>query len=112
VWIPQRVSRLRSRIAWRRASAQAIARAGPSKTAQEAVPRDVQLAAAEAPQLPPHARVVLLEELAPLAIAELGRTLGRSDDVGEEDGGERALRRPHPGASKKRTDRGWVDQGI
>jgi hypothetical protein len=55
---------------------------------------------------------VFLEELAPLAIAELGRTLGRSDDVSEEDGGERALRRRHPGASKKRTDRGWVNQEL
>ena len=36
--------------------------------------------------------MVLLQELAPGAVAELGRLRGRADDVGEEDGREHPLR--------------------
>src|SRR5262249_19147868 len=43
-------------------------------------------------ELAPHQRVVALEELAPLAVAEPCGEGGRADDVGEEQGGEDAVR--------------------
>ena len=55
------------------ARAQRIARAGPSKRREEAVAGGVQLDSAVAGELPPHERVVLCEQLAPAAVAELAR---------------------------------------
>jgi hypothetical protein len=51
---------------------------------EEAVPRRVDLAAAEPHELAADERVVALEELQPLAIAELGRPVREAHDVGEE----------------------------
>src|SRR5262249_60806357 len=65
---------------------------GAVERADEAVAGGVALLAAEALELAPHQRVVALEELAPLAVAEPRGEGGRADDVGEEQGGEDAVR--------------------
>src|SRR6266508_155260 len=51
---------------------------------EEPVAGGVELTAAEAGELPTHTRVVLREQLAPAAVAELGQLRRRADDVGEE----------------------------
>jgi len=50
------------------------------------------LDAAEAGELAPHRRVVTGQDLAPGAVSELRRPRRRADEIGEEDGGEHALR--------------------
>ena len=52
---------------------------------EEAVAHRLHLAAAVQGELAPDRGVVALEQLPPAAVAELGRLLGRADDVGEED---------------------------
>jgi hypothetical protein len=51
---------------------------------EEAVAHRLHLAAAVVVELATHGGVVSLEQLAPGAIAELRRSFGRADDVGEE----------------------------
>ncbi len=58
---------------------------------KEPVARGVHLATAVALQRSPDQLVVLLNELTPAAIAQLGGHLGRADDVREEDGRKEAL---------------------
>src|SRR5262249_39961742 len=58
---------------------------------EEAVPRRVDLLAAEAGELVSHALVVAGEQVAPLPVAEGDGSLGRARDVGEEHP------REHPG---------------
>jgi hypothetical protein len=53
---------------------------------QEPVAGHVQLAALVAGDLAAGEGVVGLQQLAPAAVAELGRALGRAHDVGEQDG--------------------------
>src|SRR4030095_15109295 len=55
---------------------------------EDPVPGGVELPAAEAGELPTHTRVVLAEQLAPAVVAELGPLRRRTDDVGEQDGGQ------------------------
>src|SRR5438067_6035212 len=73
-------------------------RAGAADRARGAVERRhepvagrVDLDAAEALKLTPDRLVVPLEQLAPAAVAECDGSLGRSDDVGEENRGEDAI---------------------
>ena len=73
------------------ASAQRIARAGPSKRAKNPSPA---VSISEPRKRASSCRMscmVPLEQPAPSAVAELGRLGGRTDDVGEEDGREDAL---------------------
>jgi len=57
--------------------------------------------------------VVLLEELAPAAVAELGGAGGRADEVGEEDGGQHAIRsRGLPSARDELPDLGEGRVGV
>jgi hypothetical protein len=58
---------------------------GPIESSQEAVSGGVHLAAAKALELPPHQLVVSSDEVVPVVIAEPRGSLGRSDDVGEEN---------------------------
>src|SRR5205814_10584123 len=51
-----------------------------------------RLLAAVARQLASNERVMLGEQLAPRAVAELGGAYGRADDVGEEEGREHRVR--------------------
>ena len=55
---------------------------------EEAVAGGVDLSAAEAKQFAPDQLVVALEQFPPTAVAQFGCPRRRSDDVGEEDGGE------------------------
>ena len=73
------------------AQAHWIARAGPVERREEPVAGGVDLPSAEARQLRPHDTVVTLDELMPLAVAELDRLLRRADDVREEHGREHAV---------------------
>src|SRR5437762_13370032 len=57
---------------------------GAFDDAEEPVADHADLAAAERVEVPPHYRVVRVEQLAPSSIAELGRTRRRRDDVGEQ----------------------------
>jgi hypothetical protein len=57
---------------------------GPVEAGDEAIAGGVDLAAAEADQLAPNEFMVPFEQLAPSPVAELGRSSGRTDDVGEE----------------------------
>jgi len=70
---------------------QRIARAGPSKVAKKPSPAVVELASAKLVELAPDERVVPADELRPAGVAELGRLLGRADDVCEEDGRENGV---------------------
>src|SRR5262245_17802008 len=61
-------------------------RAGrPVEGREEAVTCRVALDSAVAGELPPNESVVLLEQVAPGAVTELARPLGRADDVREQD---------------------------
>ncbi len=51
---------------------------------KEPVSRRLDLIAAEPFQLLAHGGVVLVEQLLPLTVAYLGRSLGRADNVGEQ----------------------------
>jgi hypothetical protein len=53
--------------------------------------RGVELRPAKALELPADQRVVPVEEIAPHSVSELGCTLGRPDEVGEEERGENAV---------------------
>lgn len=67
---------------------------------EEAVAGPLHLAAAVEAELAADDRVMALEQLAPVAIAELRGAGGRADDVGERHGREHAVvlaRRPGPG---------------
>jgi hypothetical protein len=68
-----------------------IARAGPSKLGEESVAGCVDFDATEAEELAPNCRVVLLEQAAPAAIAELGGSLACAHDVSKEYGRKHAL---------------------
>src|SRR5205823_7146036 len=59
---------------------------------KEAVARGVLLLTTEAVELAPDERVVPLEQLTPGTIAHLCRLRARTDDVGEEDGGQHGVR--------------------
>src|SRR3990170_7057172 len=65
---------------------------GTVETGEEAIAGGVHFPAAEAHELTPHQRMMLLEQLTPGAIAERGSTLTRTDDVREEHSREDALR--------------------
>ena len=52
----------------------------------------VELLTAVPGELPANRRMMAREQVAPRAVAELGSPLRRADDVGEEDGGEHAVR--------------------
>ncbi len=70
----------------------------PVKERQEAITGRINFLAAKALEFAPHLRVMLLEQLAPGAVAKLAHPLGRADEVGDEDRGEDSLRerrRPH-----------------
>src|SRR4029453_8282529 len=58
---------------------------------EEAVTGGVELLPAEPHELSPHQRVVLGEQVAPTAVAELDQFRRRADDVGEENGREHAV---------------------
>ena len=77
----------------------------PVERGEEAVAGRAHLAAAEAAELAADRRVVLLQQVAPAAVAELGGVLGRVDDVGEEDGGQHTVgRRMGPYAGQELLD--------
>ena len=73
------------------ACAQRIARAGPSNEAKKPSPAVSSSRPRKRASWRAHDGVVPLEQLAPAAVAELGRLCGRADDVGEEDGREHAV---------------------
>jgi hypothetical protein len=67
---------------------------GPRRTVErgeEPVAGRVHLPPAEACEERTDTRTMALDERAPRAVAELSRLLGRSHDVGEENGGKHAL---------------------
>jgi hypothetical protein len=72
-------------------AAQRTARAGPSKSGEEAVARGIDLAPPEALQCLPDDVVMPVEQVAPGPIAELQGAFGRTDDVAEQHGGQHAL---------------------
>ena len=61
---------------------------GSVEGGEEVVAAGVDLAAAEAGQLVAYNGAEAVEEFAPGPVAELGGTLGRADDVGEQHRGE------------------------
>src|SRR5205085_7386766 len=63
---------------------------------EDAVARGVDLPASEPGDLRPDGGVVARDQLAPRAVAELRRALGRADDVGEEHRREDPLRLREP----------------
>ena len=75
------------------ACAQRIARAGPSNVAKNPSPAVSTSRPSKRASSRRTDRVVLLEQLAPAAVAELGGALGRADDVGEEHRREHAVGR-------------------
>jgi hypothetical protein len=72
------------------AQAQRIAR-GAIECHQEAVAGGLHLAAAMARQCVAHDRVVALEQVTPGRVSKLRSSLGRADDIREQDRGERSL---------------------
>ena len=60
--------------------------ARPVEGDEEAVTGGLDLAAAVAVEPLTDKRLLLLEQIAPAPITDLGRALGRGDDVGEDDG--------------------------
>ena len=85
VWIPARISIPSGRTASPIARAARIAFAGPSKTARKPSPRVLigrppKFSISRADNL-----VVPLDQACPALVAELGGSLGRRDDVGEQD---------------------------
>src|SRR5262249_51138591 len=64
---------------------------GAVEGGQKAVAGGSHLGSAPAPELAPHEGVVDFQQVAPLAIAELHRSLRRRDDVREEDRREHAI---------------------
>ena len=80
-------------------------RAGPSKVAKKPSPA-VSISRPRNRSSSRRTRcVVLVEQLAPAPVAELGRALGRADDVGEEHGREHAIRLgPGPDAREELLD--------
>ncbi len=73
------------------AQAHWIARAGPSKVAKKPSPAVSISRPRNARELRAHEAVVALDEIVPLAVAELDRLLRRADDVGEEHRREHAV---------------------
>ena len=73
------------------AHAQRIARAGPSKVAKKPSPAVSISWPSKRLELLPDDGVMPLQQLAPAPVAELGRLLGRADDVREEDRREHAV---------------------
>ena len=65
----------------------------PVEGGEEAVAHRLDLVAAVGGELGADERVVGVEQLAPRAVADLGRALGRADDVGEQDGRQHPLGR-------------------
>ena len=65
----------------------------PVERGQEAVAGGVQLSPPKPVELAADERVVLLEQLPPATVAEIGSELGRADDVREEHGGEDTVER-------------------
>src|SRR5690348_15676970 len=57
----------------------------------EPVAGGVDLVSTESQELAPHGRVMILQEVAPAAVAERRRLLGRADDVGEENGRQHTI---------------------
>src|SRR5207248_5374258 len=64
---------------------------GTVERGQEAVAGGVDLAPAEALELPAHRAIVRREEHGPAAVAELRGARRRADDVGEEHRGEHTI---------------------
>ena len=74
---------------------------------EEPVADDLDLVAAEPLELTAHDPVVVGQQGLPADVAELGRPLGRADDVGEQDGRQHASRlRRRPDAGDERLDLG------
>src|SRR5262249_52371031 len=65
---------------------------GTIERGEEAVTCRVYFLAAEAAELCSNGLVVTLQEFAPGAVANFRGPRGRSNDVGEEDGGKHAVR--------------------
>src|SRR5258706_14895482 len=63
---------------------------GTVEAGEKAVSGRVKFTAVEAGELPAYAGVVLSEQHAPAAVAEVGWLCGRADDIGGEDGREQA----------------------
>ncbi len=83
----------------------------PVEDREEAVSGRVDLLACEAVELPPHDRVVLLDEPRPRRVAERPGRLRRADDVREEDRREDAIGdRRRPGAREELLD--LVEQPV
>jgi len=85
VWMPARISTRSSRMRSVISSAQRIARAGPSKVAKKPSPA-VSFSTPRHLERFAHDRVVLLDEVLPTPVPERSLLLGRTDDVGEQDG--------------------------
>ena len=64
----------------------------PIEAREEPVAGGVDLTSPEPDELPPYQLVVTLQELVPSTISQHCRPLGRTDDVGEEDGREHPFR--------------------
>ena len=79
------------RRARRDASAQRIARAGPSKLAKNPSPAVSISRPRNRANSSAHGAVVKLQELSPAAVSERRRALGRADEVGEENRGQDPL---------------------
>ena len=62
--------------------------AGAGERRDESVAGGVYFAAAESLELVADDAVVVVEQVLPPEVAELGRALGRADDIGENDCGE------------------------
>src|SRR4029077_12615742 len=58
---------------------------------EEPVAGRVELTAAKARELSSYTRMVLGDQLAPAAVAEVGQSGGGADDVGEQDRGKHAI---------------------
>ena len=58
---------------------------------KEAVTCGIDLASTMLLQRRPHDTMVLLDQLAPCLVTQLGRKISRADDVGEQDGGQEPL---------------------
>ena len=79
---------------------------------QEAVADRLDLAPVEAVDLVADRGVVRGQEVGPLGVAELRCAVGRADDVGEEDGQQRAVGRPPPHAGQELLDLGDQRVGV
>ena len=76
---------------------------GPVEGREEPVARGIDLAPVEAGELASHRGMVLLEQVAPAPVAELGGLLGRADEIGEQHRRQHAIGRPPPRVARSGT---------